>query len=233
MPKRKVLSVKNLFLTGLIFLTGCSSIFDSHARWGSRNSVSPNSRWGEQYPSDHFPQTGIASWYGPTFYGKPTASGDIFRKNGLTAAHRTLPLGTRVRVRNLRNNKEVDVLVNDRGPFVEGRVIDLSWLAAKQIGLLQTGTAPVRITPLNRLFVDENTRHTFYVIQVGTFTRKVDAQRFLNGLTQYHHRQLVASQYNGGRVYRVRIGSYSSIADARKSADQVKKRLGEAFIVKQ
>ena len=88
---------------------------------------------------------GTASWYGPGFHGKKTASGETYDQTKLTAAHKTLPLGTKARVINLENGSSVDVEINDRGPFVGGRIIDLSRAAAKVVGLIETGTAPVRV----------------------------------------------------------------------------------------
>jgi len=87
-------------------------------------------------------QTGVASWYK---MGKRTASGERFNPNGLTAAHKTLPFGTRVRVTNLRNGRKVVVRINDRGPFVRGRIIDLAYGAARAVGLHRSGTARVRV----------------------------------------------------------------------------------------
>ncbi len=93
-------------------------------------------------------QNGLASWYGSRFDGRKTASGQIFSKHALTAAHRTLPFGTIVRVTNRNNGRQVIVTINDRGPHRKGRIIDLSEAAAKRIGLLKTGLAPVRIEVL-------------------------------------------------------------------------------------
>lgn len=90
---------------------------------------------------------GKASWYGPGFHGNPTASGETYDMNELTAAHRTLPLGTRVLVRNLDNDRTVVVRINDRGPFVDGREIDLSYAAARQIGMVNPGLAKVEVVP--------------------------------------------------------------------------------------
>lgn len=90
-------------------------------------------------------ETGDASWYGPGFYGKKTASGERFDKNKLTAAHRTLPFGTKVRVTRRDTGRSVVVRINDRGPFVRGRIIDLSKAAAKRIDLIGIGVAPVLI----------------------------------------------------------------------------------------
>jgi rare lipoprotein A len=93
--------------------------------------------------------TGQASWYGPGFNGKKTASGDIFDDAKLTAAHKTLPLGSKARVRNIKTGESVDVEINDRGPFVDGRSIDLSKAAAKILGILDSGIAQVRIELLS------------------------------------------------------------------------------------
>ena len=88
---------------------------------------------------------GTASYYGGKFHGRKTASGERFNQHGLTAAHKTLPLGTKVRVTNLRNGESVDVKINDRGPFHKGRVLDLSKGAAREIGMLGAGTAKVKV----------------------------------------------------------------------------------------
>lgn len=92
-----------------------------------------------------FTERGTASWYGPGFNGKPTASGEKFNQSAMTAAHKTYPFGTVVRVTNLRNGRSVQVRINDRGPFVKNRIIDLSKGAAKKIDMIQAGTAPVRL----------------------------------------------------------------------------------------
>ena len=91
------------------------------------------------------PQTGLASWYGAQHHGKKTASGAIFDQAALTAAHRSLPFGTQVKVTNLANGRSVEVEINDRGPYAGNRIIDLSQAAAKAIGMIETGTANVRI----------------------------------------------------------------------------------------
>ena len=91
---------------------------------------------------------GQASWYGPGFSGKKTASGDVFDEEKFTAAHKTIPLGSRAKVTNLANGKSVEVEINDRGPFVEGRIIDLSQAAAQALGIIDRGTAKVRIDVL-------------------------------------------------------------------------------------
>ena len=92
--------------------------------------------------------TGVASWYGEPFHGRTTASGETYDMNDLTCAHRTLPFGTRLHVRNLENGRTVVVRVNDRGPFVKDRIVDLSRRAARELGMIGPGTARVRITVL-------------------------------------------------------------------------------------
>jgi rare lipoprotein A len=92
-----------------------------------------------------FRQIGVASWYGPGFHGKRTASGERFDQNELTAAHRQLPLGAEVKVTNLENGRSITVAINDRGPYVGGRVIDLSKAAAQRLGIVEDGLAKVRI----------------------------------------------------------------------------------------
>ena len=96
-------------------------------------------------PAEGHEEVGVASWYGTQHHGKRTASGELFDMNQLTAAHRSLPFGTRLRVINRDNNRSTEVRVNDRGPFVKGRILDVSYAAARQLGALGSGTFPVRL----------------------------------------------------------------------------------------
>jgi rare lipoprotein A len=121
----------------LLALTGCAS-----GRNGATNGASTSRR-----PAAGA-SVGVASYYASKFQGRPTASGERFDNGKLTAAHRTLPFGTRVRVTNLDNGRSVTVRVNDRGPFVKGRIIDLSAAAAKGIDMLHAGVARVRVEPV-------------------------------------------------------------------------------------
>lgn len=106
--------------------------------------------WYYPHEQPEYDETGIASWYGPTFYGKQTANGELYDGDGLTAAHRTLPMPVNVRVTNLDNGKSVVVRVNDRGPYAKGRIIDVSKRAAELLGFYAKGTARVRVTYLGR-----------------------------------------------------------------------------------
>ena len=96
-------------------------------------------------PAEGYEEVGVASWYGAQHHGKRTASGELFDMNQLTAAHRSLPFGTRLRVTNRDNNQSTEVRINDRGPFVKGRILDVSYAAARQLGALGSGTFPVRL----------------------------------------------------------------------------------------
>jgi rare lipoprotein A len=118
---------------GALLVTGCST-----AR-RPRVAVAPQ-------PAPF--QEGIASWYGPGFHGRRTSNGERYNQYDLTAAHRTLPLGTWAVVTNLDNGRSVRVWVNDRGPYIDGRVIDMSYGAAVELGMIQSGTVPVRIVIL-------------------------------------------------------------------------------------
>ena len=116
------------------------------AKKAARQSAAKKADKTEQ--TTKFSQTGKASWYGPGFHGKKTANGERFDMNTLTAAHRTLPISSRVRVTNLANGKSVVVRINDRGPYHGNRVMDLSKAAAQELGFIRTGTAQVKIEPL-------------------------------------------------------------------------------------
>ncbi len=172
---------------------------------------------------------GIASWYGKKFHGRPTASGEIYDMYALTAAHRTLPLGTIVRVTSLRTNKQVKVKVNDRGPFVKGRIIDLSFAAFNEIERVEKGTARVRVeavgrdTGYERGFSVRDSGTGDYVVQVGAFTNKANAVRLKRGLSfKYPGAYMTEALIKGRTFHRVRAGRFGT----REEAEDVAKRLG-------
>jgi len=123
-------------------------------------------------------ETGYASWYGGKFQGRKTASGEIFDTNLLTAAHKTLPFGTVVKVTNLGNGLSVTVRINDRGPFVEGRIIDLSRAAAEKLGMMGSGVAYVKVEVVSAPAVGNN----LYTVQAGAFSRKENAAALAENL---------------------------------------------------
>jgi rare lipoprotein A len=171
-------------------------------------------------------QIGVASWYGHPFDGRPTASGEIFDMEKMTAAHRTLPLGTVVRVQNLVNNQLVQVRVNDRGPFVNDRIIDLSHAAAQAISM--PGIANVRLdiisTPPTR-GVD------MFAVQVGAFAKRQDADQLRDQMEQkYGTARLVFR--DGDQMWRVLVGLEPTLDSANKIVDQLNKDAGPAFAVR-
>lgn len=172
-----------------------------------------------------FQQRGIASWYGKKFHGRKTSNGEIYDMYAVTAAHKTLPLGTYVHVRNLDNGTEVTVRINDRGPFVQGRIIDLSYTAAKKIDITTSGTAPVVIVALepdNRQTPKSKDKHQSedyykgnFTFQIGAFGDKQNALRLKDNLVQTYKNAHV-SEYDNGQemLYRVRVGRASSLEQA-------------------
>ena len=128
-------------------------------------------------------ETGIASWYGVKFHGRRTANGEIYDMSRLTAAHRTLPFHSIVEVVNLDNRKKIIVRINDRGPFVKNRIIDLSFKAAKILGMAERGTAPVELRIIkpgvSRLDQDDFFAGRAFRIQAGAFSREENARRLL------------------------------------------------------
>lgn len=140
-------------------------------------------------PGILFAETGYASWYGGKFHGRTTASGETFDTHTLTAAHKTLPFNSIVEVTNLENGETVRVRINDRGPFVEGRIIDLSMAAAKKIGMLGVGVAPVKIETVPSLpgEIPASTKPVplHYSIQIASFTDQENAARLFDSLSDY------------------------------------------------
>ncbi len=118
---------------------------DKYSRYKIGNPYKINGQWFYPEVDYDYDEIGIASWYGPNFHGKRTANGEIFDQNKISAAHKTLPMPTIVKVINLENGKELIMRINDRGPFVAGRIIDLSKEAAKQLGVLKKGISKVRV----------------------------------------------------------------------------------------
>lgn len=135
-----------LLLLGLFPAHACTLVGSGTPSSGPTPSVRPPSSPALPAPGAAWTQTGIASWYGEPFHGRQTASGERYDMNELTCAHPTLPFGSRIRVRNLENGRTVTLRVNDRGPFVQGRIVDVSRKAAEELGIIGSGTARVEIT---------------------------------------------------------------------------------------
>lgn len=180
-------------------------------------------------------QTGIASWYGPGFHGKATASGDIYDQNDLTAAHQTLPLGTHVMVTNLENGRSAEVTINDRGPFAKGRVIDLSYSVAQSLDMVGPGTALVRIDVIDSPVKIQTIRPALdYTLQLGSFARLENAQQLRDRLAQSFGDVVIAPlQSKDATYYRVQLGRFANRADAEQRAQQISQAGYSVIIMEQ
>ena len=186
---------------------------------------------------------GISSWYGPDFHGQLTANGEIYNMYAYTAANKIMPLGTIVKVTNLNNNKSVIVRINDRGPFVKERILDLSYAAGKKIGIDKTGTAPVKIVVLstpyssntqitqktkkNKLIQNKKTQKNGKIkIQIGAFSNLNGAKIIKDDFSVFGKKTFI-KKIDG--KYKVFIGDFNSYEEAKnfKTINNIK-----GFIVK-
>ena len=188
--------------------------------------------------SDGFVQRGIASWYGTKFHGRPTSSGEVYNMHAMTAAHKTLPIPVYVHVKNLDNGRSLVVRVNDRGPFVAGRIIDLSYAAAKKLGVDGPGTANVEIStvgpgqalptsvvrtiPLSKDLQPEIP----LFIQMGSFSSHVNASNLVKNLLDANEStaQISRLQTDSGLYYRVRVGPLYDIDEANAIIRRLKSK---------
>ncbi|RMF98294.1 MAG: septal ring lytic transglycosylase RlpA family protein [Candidatus Schekmanbacteria bacterium] len=173
-------------------------------------------------------ERGIASWYGKKFHGRLTASGEVYDMYGISAAHKTLPLGTVCKVTNLRNGRSIVLRINDRGPFVKGRIIDLSYGAAKKLGFAKEG--------LTEVLIEANVKKKRWIgdysIQVGSFIYKKNAVRLKNKLAKKYGSAFI-EKYNDGKntYYRVKVGHFKTPNSANNVMKKLSKEGFDAFIV--
>jgi rare lipoprotein A len=204
-----------------------------------------------------FVQYGQASFYADKFNGRKTASGEIFSNDKLTAAHLTLPFGSMVKVTNLENHRSIVVRINDRGPYVNGRIIDLTRTAAQMLGFVSQGTARVKIelvsenntgksatsAPASSLPEKKKNYYTFiarkaspagFGIQIGSFSELANLMNITDRLSEREKKKLViqSAEVNRTRVYRVILGQYASRKEAEKELKKVKRSYPDAFILK-
>lgn len=180
----------------------------------------------EQYPGER--TLIVASWYGKDFHGRPTASGEPFDMYAMTCAHKQLPFGTQLRVTSVSNGKEVDCTVNDRGPFVAGRDLDMAFGAAQKIDLIGPGSAKVYIRQVGRdLRYVKTVRYSgtasgTVTIQIGSFREQANAERLKKGLEfKYNNVYIVQAVVRGDTYYRVRLGKYPGRGSAQKAAAEL------------
>ena len=205
------------------------------------------------YPAEDYgySEVGTASWYGEDFHAKYTANGEVYNMHTLTAAHRTLPLPSIVRVTNLENGRSLVLRVNDRGPFAKNRIIDISKRGAQLLGFQNKGTAKVRVeimaeeskdlkqAILNktetklaqqlpednagavRSYTSQQALKGKYFVQAGSFSSREVADDLTARLTRFGNISTMPADVNGNRYYRVRMGPYTCEADARKALAQI------------
>jgi len=201
-------------------------------------------------------QTGKASFYADKFEGRPTASGEKYKHNKLTAAHKSLPFGTKVKVTNLANSQTVEVVINDRGPYVEGRIIDLSKSAAEQLGFVNQGLADVQVDVIDpgqgktsdpiqvigQVSVDENEFYDFqierltpsgYGVQIGTYQELVNLMRLSDNLKSSYQKKVTVQVkvVNGLKYYGLILGQFPTRAKAEMFREELRKKFPDAFIV--
>lgn len=227
MPFRKKI-VKSQFIFSLLFIA-----FFCQQVSGSTETLPPTQKPyviknKKYYPipsSAGYVETGIASWYGPDFHGRPTSNGERYNMYEYTAAHKLLPMNTMLLVKNLENGREDVVRINDRGPFVRGRIIDLSYSTAKKLDILRKGTAKVTIIALapgkngkrNEGARIEYRRGEFYV-QIGSFTQKNNALRLQKRFTDAGHTAVIQKYLSPKAVYyRVQVYAGAFLHHARRA----------------
>ncbi len=202
-------------------------------------------------------QTGKASFYADKFDGVYTASGEKYKHNKLTAAHKTLPFGTKVRVTNLENNQSVEVVINDRGPYVEDRIIDLSKEAAEQLGFVNKGLAEVKLEvvdpgdgkvkeqplrTIDQVTVEEKEFYEFeisrlkpkgYGVQIGTYLELVNLMRLADNLKNSYQKQVRVQVkiINGVKYYGLILGQFNSRNKAEDFREELRSKFPDVFIV--
>jgi rare lipoprotein A len=176
------------------------------------------------------PEQGLASWYGAPFDGQKAASGEIYHEEQLTAAHRTLPFGTTVRIRRVDTGASVVVRINDRGPYVESRIIDLSSAAAHRLHMVKPGVVPVALEIIGTVAADPR---TLYAVQTGSFRFLANAERTLARLERQFGAARIVPKAEAG-LWCVLVGAASLQADAEALADAIRKSKGleSAYVVR-
>jgi rare lipoprotein A len=168
-------------------------------------------------------EEGKASWYGAPFHGRQASNGEIYDMNKLTAAHRTLPFNTMVRVTNLANGKSTTVRITDRGPFVDNRIIDLSYAAAREIESIGPGVVPVRLEILSAI----DPTAGFFTVQIGAFRERANAERLRDRLSASYSPVAIQSfESSNGSYYRVHVGKVSGEDAAKRLGEQLHQREG-------
>jgi rare lipoprotein A len=188
---------------------------------------------GQAQADPWYVQHGEASWYGKRFNGRKTADGDRFSQDEMTAAHRTLPLGTKVIVENPETGQQAEVKINDRGPYAQPkrRIIDLSRAAADSIGIVQDGTKRVRVVVTEKAPKPAPAEETFHEIQVGAFEESDEANKVLEVVRERFPEAYIAPREGPeGEYYRVRVGPFAAEEEAKQVAKVLKREGHRIFL---
>lgn len=210
----------------VLFISSCGTI----SRMPSKKpKPPPDIDFPDKDAEGHKIEEGRASWYGSKFDGRRTANGEAYDMNQLTAAHRTLPFNSIVKVKNLDNNKTVMVRINDRGPFAKGRIIDLSKKAAQDIGLIANGTARVALILMgkDKLQKDFDLKKAQFTIQLGSFSSKGQALKLSRRIKDT---RVVPINLSQRKVYRVYYGTYHKKGQARKQQQELRNKGYSGFV---
>ena len=225
-PYHRDVSIRPATLAATVLVLGMAALAGCGHGRGAAESPAP--------VEEGWTQKGEASWYGHPYHGRRTASGEIYDMDDLTAAHRTLPFGTLVRVTRRDTGASVTVRINDRGPFVRGRIIDLSRAAARRIGLVADGVAPVRVTVVGSADTDSRgdsrkrsapaADAPCFWVQVGAFADPSNAGALRVAVRETGEPVVVLSGTGDG-LHRVRAGPYRS----EREAERARKRLADRW----
>jgi rare lipoprotein A len=176
-------------------------------------------------------QTGVASWYGPGFHGRLTSSRDRFSQDSLTAAHRTLPFNTILKVVNTETNESVEVRINDRGPYAQNRVIDLSKAAADEIGMLDHGVAEVDLILIEAGGpIPDNLNQPTYTIQLGEYNLPSYAGQFADSIGDGARVEQRFRHGSDGTAYMIYYGSYNTLISANSDMERLREQGFEGFV---
>ncbi len=187
-------------------------------------SIPPPPPSGPATVSLGYTETGVASWYGHPYHGRAAADGEIYDMEQMTAAHRTLPFQTWVRVYDLDTNKTVDLRIIDRGPFIDGRIIDISHAAAQAIDMIGPGTARVRMEVIKLPQVQEA---GLFAVQVGAFRDRRNAERVRGEMESRYGSARVVLRAGNPSMWRVLVGSEASVSTAETLAGRIRQESGE------
>lgn len=238
-----------LICSSLLLASGCAKrrvISPAHRKPVVKKTISPAIPKGAVKPKTYtingksyttiasahgFTEVGLASWYGKDFHGRPTANGETYDMYGMTSAHKLLPFNTKVKVTNLENGKTTVVRINDRGPFIRDRIIDLSYTAAQALDIVGPGTAKVRLENVSSIpQTSQGDLAGNFFVQLGAFSQKANAEKLCKTMRE-SNKPCRLSYVATRSWWRVQVGPYTSISAAEKARASLPTIDSKSFIV--